>query len=237
MKTILQKIKIIKNKHLPKEIKILYEDKDILIVDKAAGFLTIGTEKEKKKTVYYALTSYVRKGQVKSRKRIFVVHRLDRETSGIMIIAKNYQAKEYLQGYWDAVNKTYLAVIHGHLKDKKGRMSSYLTENKNHVVYSTPDKKIGKLAHTDYKVLSETKEFSLLEIDLVTGRKNQIRVHLSEKGNPIVGDVKYGRKDARFPKLALHAYEIEFDHPFTHKRMKFKTHFPKRFKLLGVKEN
>ncbi|VAX38000.1 hypothetical protein MNBD_UNCLBAC01-2088 [hydrothermal vent metagenome] len=230
-----KKIKVIKNKHLPKEIKILYEDKDILIVEKAAGFLTMGTEREKVKTAYYVLTNYVRKGQVKSRKRIFIVHRLDKETSGIMIFAKNYQAKEYLQKHWDMVNKKYLAVVHGILSNKEGRITSYLAENTEHVMYSTSDKNNGKLAHTDFKVLKEIKGFSLLEVSLITGRKNQIRAHFSEKGNPIAGDKKYGKKDSRFLKLALHSYIIEFNHPFNEKRMRFETNFPSRFKRMGIK--
>ena len=135
-------------RHRPQGLTILHEDRDILVVDKAPGLLTMGTDKEKTRTAYYRLTDYIRKGYAKSRKRIFIVHRLDREASGILVFAKTAAAKTSLQNQWEDVEKKYLAVVHGRLKDKTGTISTYLTENRAHVVYSTPDPKKGKaLAH------------------------------------------------------------------------------------------
>lgn len=216
----------ISRRHQPLGLTILYEDRDILVVDKAAGLLTISTQKGETTTAYYRLTDYVRKGYAKSRNRIFIVHRLDRDVSGLLIFAKTAQAKEFLQERWEGFDKKYVAVVHGTLKEKTGIISSYLAENAAHVVYSTPDEEKGKLAYTGYRVLKETDAFSLLEIDLITGRKNQIRVHLAEKGHPIVGDKKYGEKDPRHRRLALHARRLTFKHPFSEKEMTFEARVP-----------
>ena len=131
-----------------------------------------------------------------------------------------------MQERWEETQKKYLAVVHGRLPNKTGTFSSYLAENKARIVYSTSDARKGKLSHTAYRVLKETAEFSLLEIDLITGRKNQIRVHLAENGHPIVGDKKYGEKDATHKRLALHALSISFKHPFTGKQVTFETKVP-----------
>ena len=219
-------------KHQPKGLSILHEDHDILVVDKMSGLLTVGTEKEKENTAYFLLTKYVRKGNQKSRNRIFVVHRLDRDVSGVIVFAKNGNAKRYLQEEWQKFKKTYFAVILGTLPEKEGIITSYLTENRAHRMYSVDDPKIGKLAKTGYKVLKESKKFSLLEIDLITGRKNQIRVHLSEKGCPVAGDKKYGGKEKGIRRLALHAFAITLSHPFSKEKMTFETEFPTYFKSL-----
>ena len=219
-------------RHQPQGVTILYEDRDILVVDKAPGLLTISTQKRETATAYYRLTDYVRKGNAKSRNRIFIVHRLDRDVSGILVFAKTGEAKEYLQERWDETQKKYLAVVHGRLPNKTGTFSSYLAENKARIVYSTTDTSKGKLSHTAYRVLKETAEFSLLEIDLITGRKNQIRVHLAENGHPIVGDKKYGKKDPQHKRVALHAISISFTHPFTGKQLTFETNVPGYFHSL-----
>ncbi len=213
-------------------IVILYEDSDILVADKPAGLLTMGTDTEKTKTAYYILTDYVRKGCAKSRKRIFIVHRLDRETSGVLVFAKSEEAKLRLQGQWKDVEKKYLAVVYGRLTDKAGTISSYLAENRARVVYSTTDTTKGRLAQTAYKVLKETKRFSLLEITLLTGRKNQIRVHLTDKGHPVVGDKKYGKDNEGYKRLALHSKSILFKHPISGKRLSFESEVPGYFKWL-----
>jgi RluA family pseudouridine synthase len=222
----MQKKQTVRRRHQPLGLTILYEDRDILVVDKAAGLLTISTDKGETSTAYYRLTNYVRKGYAKSRNRIFIVHRLDRDVSGLLIFAKTVQAKEYLQERWEGFEKKYVAVVHGKLKEKKGTISSYLAENAAHIVYSTPDEQRGKLAYTGYRVLKETDAFSLLEIDLITGRKNQIRVHLAERGHPIVGDKKYGEKDPAHKRLALHARTIAFKHPFSEKQIPLKPESP-----------
>jgi RluA family pseudouridine synthase len=219
-------------RHLPKGLEIIYEDSTVIVVDKPPGMLTMGTEKEKERTVYFAITDYVRKGNAKSYKRIFIVHRLDRDTSGIVIFAKTEKAKFYLQDNWTETNKKYLAVVHGRLEKPSGTITSYLAENKAFVVYSTSDRENGKLSQTAYKVLKETEEFSLLEVDLLTGRKHQIRVHLADNGNPIVGDRKYGKKDDDHKRIALHALSISFKHPVSGKECFFETDVPEYFKKL-----
>ncbi len=210
----------------PKGPEIIYEDKDLLVVDKPAGLLTVGTAKEKSRTLYFILTDYIRKGNTKSHNRIFIVHRLDREASGILVFAKNFAAKERLQNQWDDTKKKYLVVVHGQCEKESDTISSYLAENKAHVVYATRDTVKGKLSHTAYKVLKSTKEFSLLEIDLITGRKHQIRVHLANIGHPIVGDKKYGPEKRTQKRLALHAFSISFNHPATGKPCTFETPIP-----------
>lgn len=223
----------VRRRHAPKGVEIVYEDRDILVVDKAPGLLTIGTDRERERTAYRHLTDYVRKGNSKSRKQIFIVHRLDREVSGLLVFAKTYEAKEYLQTHWDAVEKIYLAVVHGHTAHKSGFVESYLTENAAHVVHATSNTRAGKLARTEYTVVKETKLFSLLEVRLVTGRKHQIRVHLADSGLPIVGDKKYGRGDDReYRRLALHAQSLCFTHPFTGNRVEFRTEVPKYLTML-----
>ena len=213
---------------------ILYEDRDILVVDKPAGLLTVGTDKDKSRTAYFVLTDYVRKGSARSRNRVFIVHRLDRETSGVLIFAKSEEAKLRLQGQWPETEKKYLAVVHGKFKRRSETITTYLAENKAHVVYSTPDPARGKLSHTAYRVLKQTKDFALLEVDLLTGRKNQIRVHLAGIGHPIVGDRKYGKRDASHAHLALHAGTISFKHPFSGKHLAFSANMPRDFsKLVG----
>jgi RluA family pseudouridine synthase len=213
---------------------ILHEDRDILVVDKPAGLLTIGTERDKSHTAYFILTDYVRKGCGRSRNRVFIVHRLDRETSGVLVFAKNEESKLRLQGAWSETEKKYLAVVHGQCKRTAETISTYLAENKAHVMYSTSDPTKGKLSHTAYRVVRQTKDFALLEVDLLTGRKNQIRVHLAGIGHPIVGDRKYGNEKKPYPGLALHAQSISFIHPFSGQRLTFAAKVPGYFhKLVG----
>ena len=181
-----------KNKLLPGGLAILHEDRDIILVDKPPGLLTISTDREKSRTAYFILTDYVRKGVAKSRNRIFVVHRLDRETSGILLFAKNEAAKFRLQSQWQDTKKKYLAIVHGRCEKRAETITTYLAENQAYGVYTTNDARKGKLAHTAYKVLKQTKDLSLLEVDLLTGRKHQIRVHLAAIGHPVVGDPRYG---------------------------------------------
>ena len=221
-------------KHQPRGLPILHEDKDIIVVVKPAGLLTIGTDREKSRTAHYRLNDYVRKGNPKSRNRVYVVHRLDKDTSGILLFAKSEQTKKILQDNWQHTEKHYLAIVHGQLTPKEGTFSSYLAENKAQKVYSTRDTAKGKLSHTAYKVLKTTKGFSLVDLHLLTGRKHQIRVHLAEKGHPVAGDKKYGNKDIALKRLALHACSISFTHPFTGKPMTFDTQMPEDFvRLFG----
>lgn len=222
-------------KYQPKGLTILYEDRDIIVVEKPGGLLTIGTERDKSRTAHTILNEYVRKGDPRSRNRIYIVHRLDRDTSGILIFARSEAAKTFLQSHWQETEKRYLTIVYGSLTPKTGTISSYLAENGAFTVYSTPDQTAGKLSHTEYEILKEAKGFSLLEIHLLTGRKHQIRVHLSEKGHPVVGDRKYGKGNDPYGTLALHARSISFSHPVSGKRLSFETGIPDFFiRLVGT---
>ncbi|MBK5275423.1 MAG: RluA family pseudouridine synthase [Desulfuromonadales bacterium] len=226
-----------KPKHQPRGVALLYEDADIIVVDKPGGLLTMGTERDKSRTVHSILNDYVRKGNPKSRNRVYIVHRLDRDTSGILLFAKSEQAKLFLQSDWDNTTKIYLTVVFGHLDPPQGTISSYLAENAALNVYSTPDPNKGKLSQTTYTLLKELKGLSLLQIHLLTGRKHQIRVHLAEKGHPVVGDRKYGQGHTSYANLALHARSITFTHPVNGKRLHFETQVPALFtRLVGAFE-
>jgi 23S rRNA pseudouridine1911/1915/1917 synthase len=225
------------HKFLPHGLVILYEERDILVVDKPAGLLTMGTDSDKTRTAYFFLTDYVRKGYSKSRNRIFIVHRLDRETSGVVIFAKNIEAKVRLQDQWKDTEKKYLAVVHGQCARMSGTITTYLAENKAHIVYSTSDGTRGKLSTTGYKVLKQTKDSALLELDLWTGRKHQIRVHLAGIGHAVIGDRKYGKEDRDHTRLALHARSISFKHPFSRQQLTFEAQVPVYFnRLVGKVE-
>jgi len=198
-------------------------------VEKPPGLLTIGTDRVSSETLYYTLTDYVRRGNPKSREPIFIVHRLDREASGILVFARHEQAKACLQGQWEEVEKRYLAIVHGKVTPKAETITSYLAENRARNVYSTANATRGKLSRTAYRVLRERDALSLLEIDLLTGRKHQIRVHLAEKGHSIVGDKKYGIANRAHKRLALHATSLSFNRPSSGKRVMSKTKIPKYF--------
>lgn len=227
-----QNVKKEKNRHNPKGLTIIYEDRDIIVVDKINGLLTIGSDREREKTAYFLLSDYVKKGNQKSRNRIFIVHRLDRETSGLLVFAKSEKVKFFLQEQWQNFTKKYVAVVEGILPDKEGEISSYLTENSIHRVYSVSNPTMGKFSKTGYKVIKESRGFSLLDVDLFTGRKNQIRVHFSEKGFPVAGDKVYGNKKIAVKRLALHSKTITLVHPFTKKTMTFDSETPQYFNQL-----
>ncbi len=222
-------------KFQPKGLSILYEDWDILVVDKVSGLLTVSTDRVREQTAYYLLNDYVRKGNSKSRNRVFIVHRLDRETSGILVFAKTENAKRFLQEEWQGFQKKYYAVVRGTLPEKEGLITSYLVENSAHKMYSVSDPSKGKLAKTKYSVLKESPSYSLLEIDLLTGRKNQIRVHLADKGCPVVGDKKYGEKKQSAKRLCLHSASLTLVHPFSKEKMTFETKIPSYFGTLVAK--
>ncbi|HBG08235.1 MAG: RNA pseudouridine synthase [Geobacteraceae bacterium GWC2_58_44] len=228
----MQKNKLPSPKHQPKGVALLYEDADILVVDKPCGLLTMGTDRDKSRTVHSILNDYVRRGNPKSRNRVYIVHRLDRDTSGVLLFAKSEQAKLFLQSDWENTTKIYLTVVFGHLDAPQGTISSYLTENAAFTVYSTADPEKGKLSQTAYTLVKELKGLSLLRIHLLTGRKHQIRVHFAEKGHPVVGDRKYGKGHASYPNLALHACSISFTHPVSGASLRFETKIPILFKQL-----
>ena len=221
-----------KLKHHPKGLPLLYEDADVIVVDKPCGLLTMGTDRDKSRTAHSILNDYVRKGNPKSRNRVYIVHRLDRDTSGILLFAKSEQAKLFLQSDWDNTIKNYLTVVFGHVDPPQGTISSYLAENAALKVYSTPDPSRGKLSHTAYTLVRELKGLSLLQINLLTGRKHQIRVHFAEKGHAVVGDRKYGAGHPCYANLALHARSISFTHPVSGNRITIETGIPDLFSRL-----
>lgn len=216
-------------RHQPRGLSILYEDRDILVVHKVSGLLTVSNAKTGDRTAYARLNEYVRKGNQKSRHRVFIVHRLDRDTSGVLVFAKNEKTKRYLQEEWRGFQKKYYALVHGTLPEKEGVISSYLAENRAYKMYSVTDPNKGKLAETRYKVLRESPKYSLLEIDLLTGRKNQIRVHLADKGCPVVGDKKYGVSERGIRGLRLHGASITIVHPHSKEKVTFTAKVPACF--------
>lgn len=220
-------------RHQPKGFKILHEDRDLIVGNKAAGFLTVAALYDKTHTIHNNLNQYVRKGNSKSRNCVYVVHRLDRETSGVLVFAKSPQAKDFLKDNWKSFSKIYHAVVHGHMTQKSGIIENYLSEDEDYVVHSSEDEKGGKLARTAYKVIKETPRYSLVEINLLTGRKNQIRVHFSGAGHPVVGDTKYGSR-TKCGRLALHSSSISFLHPFSRQSMIIQAPLPDIFdRLMG----
>lgn len=215
-------------KNIP-QLRILYEDDDIIVIDKEAGLLTITTGSGIDTTAVSLLKDYVQKQSPYN--KIYTVHRLDQLTSGVLVFAKNSEAQHQLRDNWrDMVTKrTYVAVVEGKMGESEGKISSWLTENKkNYMVYSSSVDNGGKLAITKYKVLQTSDQFSLLELELETGRKNQIRVHLKDLGHPIVGDRKYGSSTS-IGRIALHARVLEFYHPTSGEIMHFETPVPKLF--------
>lgn len=207
---------------------ILYEDEQLLVVDKPAGLLTVATEKEKNKTAYRMAGDYLKgRGQ-----RVFIVHRLDKDTSGVLIFAKSEKVKRAYQDNWDALVKrrAYLALVEGRPKEPEGMIRSYLKETDTHLVYSV--ERAGgnaKEAITSYRLLAEKGALSLLEVELATGRKNQIRVHMKELGCPIAGDKQYGARTNPIGRLCLHAGELSFLHPVSGEPMTFLAKTPRDF--------
>lgn len=220
-----------------KKLDIIYEDKEIIVINKKSGVLCISTDKEKTRTLYHEVSDYVKKSNPKN--KIFIINRLDKDTSGIVLFAKSQNIKYEYQNRWDklAVKRLYKAIVSGNINKKEDTIKSYLKETKTLLVYSSDDKKNGKLAITKYKVIKENKNYSLLDIEIKTGRKNQIRVHLNDIGHSIVGDTKYKGKKSPLNRLGLHAYYLELKHYKTGKIMKFECNMPKSFDLLFEKEN
>ena len=220
------------HRRLPPGVRIAFEDENLLVVEKPHGLLTVATDRRTDNTLYAKLTEYVRKGNSKSRNRVFIVHRLDRDASGLLVFAKSEPVKRALQDGWEETKKVYLVVVHGAPKETAGLITSYLVENGVHTVRSTRDSKAGKLSRTGFRVLKSQRGLSLLEVDLLTGRKHQIRAHLSEFGHPIVGDMKYGAPNIGEKRLALHAKSLAFRHPVTRAVVAFDSETPGYFNRL-----
>ncbi len=226
----------------PKEVKlkgldIIFEDDHLIVVKKEAGLLSISTDKKGDITAYGLLSEYVK--DIDPTNHIYVLHRLDRETSGIMMFAKNPEAKQVLQSDWQetVMERCYYVVVEGIVENDSGTIISWLTENKNFLVFSTPFDNGGQKAITHYKVIQRAKNYSLVEVKLETGRKNQIRVHLQDLGHSVIGDKKYGATKNPINRLGLHAYLLVFKHPYTNEIMRFETGVPDEFKRLFSRDN
>jgi RluA family pseudouridine synthase len=213
-------------------LETVYEDDTIVVVDKPAGLLTMATETESVRTAYALL-----RADLNSRKRpekLFIVHRLDRDASGLVVFAKTPESKERLQAQFKdhSAGRLYVAVVEGSLKETAFTARSYLAENAAYRVYSTHNKKTGRLSVTHVRILKKTPKASLVELRLETGRKHQIRVHLAERGHPIVGDKVYGSGFNPIHRLALHAVRLDFTHPVSRERLTLYSPHPKSFETM-----
>ena len=210
-----------------RKLDILYEDKKLLIVNKPSKLLTIATDKEKIKTLYYEVSEYVKKQYPKN--KVFIVNRIDKDTSGIVVFAKDEKTKLEYQDNWQeyAIRREYLAIVEGRVLKDKDTLENYLQEDKNHNVYIS---NTGVKAITSYEVLARNKNYSLLKIRIFTGKKNQIRVQLSNISHPIVGDKKYHSNKNPLNRLGLHAYFLELK--INGEYVIIKANVPKEFKMM-----
>ncbi len=208
-------------------MKVFFEDAHLIVIDKPSGLLSIASEAEPEKTAYFQLTDYLRHGNPRAKERVWIVHRLDRETSGLMVFAKTPLVKETLQGSWDTFEKRYEAVVEGKLSAEQGTFESDLDETNPYKVRSAPRSDLTRHAVTHFRVLAKSVWRSLVELTLETGRRHQIRVHLSDAGCPIVGDEKYGAKSDPAGRLGLHSCMLKFSHPVTREAMRFESPLPK----------
>ncbi len=217
------------------DLDIVYEDPYLLVIDKRPGLLSMSNN-TRQQTVQTVLNRYLEKGG--GRNTSHLVHRLDRDTSGLMVYAKDIQTQQSLVDGWQQLvsDRRYVAIVEGELESGRGRIQSWLTEDKRFITHSSPVDNGGKFAVTHYEVLESSNGYSLVECELETGRKNQIRVHMADLGHPVVGDHKYGATGDPIRRLGLHAYLLCFTHPVTGKHMRFETPVPALFeKLLNGK--
>ena len=214
------------------DLPIIFENEELIVINKPSGLLTIPSDNEKGRTAYRMVNDYVQ--QKDKHSRIFVVHRLDEDTSGVLMFAKNAKIKDILQKEWNDIvlERGYYAVVEGTMPKKEDTLINFLKENSLNLMYVTNDKTNGKKCVTKYKVMKSNKIYSLLDVDIETGRKNQIRVQLGHIGHHVVGDDKYGEPTDPLKRLGLHAYKLKLVHPITKKIMEFKTEMPKEFENL-----
>lgn len=220
---------ITNNRYDKHPLTIVYEDDDLIVIDKPSGLLSIATDKESTHTAYHLVRNHVRRKNPKS--HIFIVHRLDRYTSGLLLFAKNESIKFLLQDKWNdiAVTRGYIGIVEGQLDNPKGTVKSWLKKSKTQMVYSSHKQGDGDKAITHYQVLKTNDEYSLVDIRIDTGRKNQIRVHMKDLDHHIIGDKKYGAFSNPLRRLGLHAYILEIIHPVTKKVMHFEIDIPNEF--------
>ena len=218
-------------------LTVIYEDLHLIVIEKSEGLLSIATDKKKDLNAYSILSDHVKKQDPKN--RIFVVHRLDRDTSGLMMFAKSEKIQALLQESWGPTTKErhYLAVTEGVVRVPSGTVESYLQETKALIVFSTPDDRHGgQLAVTHYETLKTSRWHSLLKVSLETGRKNQVRVHCKDLGHPLIGDDKYGAQTNPIRRLGLHAWVLAFNHPISGEPLRFETSIPEKFLRLFEKK-
>ncbi len=215
-----------------RRLRIIFEDEYLIVVDKGYGLLSMATQNEKTETAYRIVSDYVKSNDPEG--HIFIVHRLDRDTSGVMIFAKRQRIQELLQRNWNeaVIERKYMAVVEGAPSPERGEVKSYLKENAAMQVYSTNDSQNGQLAITQYNTVASNGRFSLLEVQLQTGRKNQIRVHMHDLGHPIIGDRKYGSNCNPIGRVALHAKSLRFKHPITGQMLHFESLLPEKFEYI-----
>lgn len=208
---------------------LLYEDEHLIVVNKPAKLLSVANDKEKVRTAYHIVTDYVRARRVED--RIFVLHRLDRDTSGVLMFARDAETKELFQSRWNEMvtRRGYLAVVEGVPKPDRDTIRSYLVETDTHMSFSGAPGKGAKEAVTSYQIVKAGNGYALLDISIETGRKNQIRVHMKEKGCPVAGDKQYGARTNPIGRLCLHANELSFTHPATGEHVTFKAKMPRDF--------
>ena len=213
-------------------LPIIFENEEMIVINKPSGLLSIASDKEKGSTAYRMLTDYVQ--QKDKHNRIFVVHRLDEDTSGVLMVVKNPKLQEALQDKWNDLVKSrgYYAIVEGKMEKKSDTIKSYLKKNSQNMMYSSKKEGDGQFSVTHYKVIAETDKYSLLDVHIDSGRKNQIRVHLGDIGHNVIGDDKYGNPSNPIKRLGLHAYELEIIHPLNGKKMKFTAPVPKEFNIL-----
>lgn len=210
-------------------VPIVHEDEAIVVIIKPAGLLSIATDKEKRRTAYYLLNNFLKERAAAPGERIFVVHRLDRDTSGLLVFAKSEEVKRTMQAQWPQAVKRYAALVEGVPREKSGEISSRLKESKALRVHTVRGREEGKPAVTRYQVVKAGPGYALLAVTLTTGRKNQIRVHLADLGHPVAGDKKYGATTDPIGRLALHAETLAFSHPLTGERCEFTAPVPGKF--------
>jgi 23S rRNA pseudouridine1911/1915/1917 synthase len=208
-------------------MKVFFEDATLIVIDKPENLLSVASLAEDEKTAYFQLTAHVRRGSAQARDRIWIVHRLDRETSGLMVFAKTEEAKRTLQAGWEQVTKRYEAVVEGNLPAEEGTFESDLDEASPFKVYSAPRSAGTRHAVTRYRVVARKGKRALVALELETGRRHQIRVHLADAGCPIIGDEKYGAKTNPAHRLGLHACGLRFIHPATKQELNFESPLPK----------
>ncbi len=213
----------------PFDLPIIYEDDDFIVINKPSGLLSIASDKEREKTAYRMLNNYVRQKDPKS--RIFILHRIDKDTSGVLVVCKNVKIRDALQKHWNerVMDRGYYAIVESAMDQPKGTFHTWLIENSTNLMFSSHKKGEGQEAITHYEVMEDNGTYSLLDVHIDTGRKNQIRVHLKEADHPIIGDDKYGNGVNPLKRLGLHAYLLAFEHPLTKKKMVFKAPIPKEF--------